>query len=102
MITFYINELAPKCFIILVFIRDALVATGWLEIYLRKKEITKPTLLGKISNASQVIIFGYILLSTNFDIPLIPESGYFFVSFLAIASLFQYTLIRFKNGKIRS
>ncbi|GAQ95393.1 CDP-diacylglycerol--glycerol-3-phosphate 3-phosphatidyltransferase [Thermodesulfovibrio aggregans] len=100
MITFYINELAPKWFIILVFIRDALVAIGWLEIYLRKKEITKPTMLGKASNASQVIIFGYILLATNFNIPPIPQFGYFFVSFLAIVSLLQYILIR--NGKIRS
>jgi len=96
MITFYINGLAPKWFITLVFIRDALVAAGWLEIYLRKKKITKPTILGKISNASQVIIFAYILLSTNFDIPPIPESGYFVVSFLAIVSLFQYILIRLK------
>lgn len=102
MITFYINELAPRWFLILVFIRDAFVAIGWLELYLRKQKISKPTMLGKISNASQVIIFGYILLSTNFDIPSVPESGYFFVSFFAIASLFQYALIRLKNDKIRS
>ncbi|MGB9822910.1 MULTISPECIES: CDP-alcohol phosphatidyltransferase family protein [Thermodesulfovibrio] len=102
MVTFYINELAPKWFIILVFIRDTLVATGWLEIYLRKRKITKPTLLGKISNASQVIIFGYILLSTNINIPSIPQVGYFLVSFLAITSLLQYVFIRFKDGKIRS
>lgn len=97
MITFYINELAPRWFLSLVFTRDVLVAIGWLEQYLRKKKMIKPTILGKTSNASQVIIFSYILLSTNFDIPPIPQSGYFLVSFLAIASLFQYGFIILKK-----
>lgn len=65
----------------------------------KKKKIANPTMLGKISNASQVIIFGYILLSTNFSIPSMPDFGYFLVSFLAIISLFQYILIRLKNDK---
>jgi len=99
MITFYINELAPRWFLSVVFIRDAIVAMGWLEMYLRKKKIANPTMLGKISNASQVIIFGYILLSINFSIPSMPDFGYFLVSFLAIISLFQYMIIRCRNDK---
>lgn len=96
MITFYINELAPRWFLFIVLIRDAIVAIGWIEMYLRKKKVVNPTMLGKISNASQVIIFGYILLSTNFYIPSMPNFGYFFVSFLAIISLIQYIMIRLK------
>lgn len=38
MITFYINELAPRWFLSVVFIRDAIVAMGWLEMYLRKRK----------------------------------------------------------------
>lgn len=97
MITFYINKLAPEWFLLIVFIRDLIVAIGWLEAYLRKKIVIKPTILGKLSNASQVIIFGYILLSTNFDIPSLPEFFYFLVSFLVVVSLLQYILIRFKK-----
>ncbi|MCS7215175.1 MAG: CDP-alcohol phosphatidyltransferase family protein [Thermodesulfovibrio sp.] len=101
MVTFYINEFVPRWFISVVFIRDVIVAVGWLEMYLRKKKITTPTLLGKISNASQVIIFGYILLSINYPIPSMSYFGYYLVSFLSITSLLQYMLIRLKNEKQR-
>ncbi|MCX7724205.1 MAG: CDP-alcohol phosphatidyltransferase family protein [Thermodesulfovibrio sp.] len=97
MITFYIHELIPKWFLLLILIRDITVTFGWLEMYLRKKRITKPTTLGKISNALQVIIFVYILLSVNFQIPSMPNFGYFLVSFFALLSLFQYIMIRFKG-----
>uniref|UniRef100_A0A7C4EQM1 CDP-diacylglycerol--glycerol-3-phosphate 3-phosphatidyltransferase n=1 Tax=Thermodesulfovibrio aggregans TaxID=86166 RepID=A0A7C4EQM1_9BACT len=96
-ITFYINEIAPKWFLSVVFTRDAIVAIGWLEAYIREKIAIKPTILGKISNASQVIIFGYILLSTNFDIPSPPEFCYYLVSLLVTVSLLQYISIRFKK-----
>jgi len=102
MITFYINKLAPGWFISVVFIRDVCVAIGWLESYLRKKKMLKPTILGKTSSAAQVIIFGYILLSTNFDIPTLSEFWYFLVSFLSIASLVQYIFIRFRDDKVMS
>jgi len=78
------------------------VAIGWMESYLRKKKMLKPTILGKTSNAAQVIIFGYILLSTNFDIPTLSEFWYFLVSFLSIASLVQYIFIRFRDDKVMS
>lgn len=78
------------------------MAIGWLESYLRKKKMLKPTILGKTSSAAQVIIFGYILLSTNFDIPTLSEFWYFLVSFLSIASLVQYIFIRFRDDKVMS
>lgn len=99
MITFYINKLAPAWFLLVVFARDIIVAIGWFEAYLREKIVIKPTILGKLSNASQVIIFGYILLSTNFNIPSLPQFCYFLVSFLVIVSLLQYILIRFKRDE---
>lgn len=102
MVSFYIYELAPRWFISIIFIRDFAVAVGWLELYLRKRKMVKPTLLGKISNASQVIIFGYILLSINFDIPLMHEFGYIFVGFLSVLSLLQYAVMRIRDEKIGS
>ncbi|GAB6183835.1 CDP-alcohol phosphatidyltransferase family protein [Thermodesulfovibrio hydrogeniphilus] len=97
MVTFYINELAPRWFLVLVFTRDILVALGWLERYLSRKKISKPTILGKISNASQVIIFGYILLALNFNVPQIPIYAYYLVSIIAVISLIQYIIIRLEN-----
>lgn len=97
MITFYINELAPRWFLLLVMTRDIFVALGWLERYFTQKKISKPTVLGKISNASQVIIFSYILLSINFYVPQMPYLGYYFVSFLVIISFIQYVYIRLSN-----
>ncbi|MEN2994413.1 MAG: CDP-diacylglycerol--glycerol-3-phosphate 3-phosphatidyltransferase [Thermodesulfovibrio sp.] len=96
MITYYIHELIPRWFLVVILIRDITVVFGWLQLYLKKKKIIKPTVLGKISNASQVIIFIYILLSVNFQIPYMPNFGYFLVSFFALLSLFQYMIIRFK------
>ncbi len=97
MVSFYIHELAPRWFILLVLTRDMLVAIGWVETYLTKKKISKPTMLGKISSASQVIIFGYILFSINFSVPQVPPLGYYLVSFLSIISLVQYLIIRFSD-----
>lgn len=99
MITFYLNKLAPEWFLSVVFTRDLIVAIGWLEAYLRKKIVIKPTILGKLSNASQVIVFGYILLSTNFALPSLPGFCYFLVSFLVVVSLLQYISIRFKKNE---
>jgi cardiolipin synthase len=102
MLTFYINELAPRWFIAIIFFRDFLVASGWLEAYLRTRKMMKPTILGKASNALQVIIFGYILLSINFPMATLSNLFYFIVSFVSLASLIQYVYIRFKNDKSRS
>lgn len=102
MITFYINELAPRWFLTIVFCRDLLVASGWIESYLRRKRMMKPTILGKVSNASQVIIFGYILLSINFSMPKLSKIFYLFASSISLASLIQYIYIRFKDAKNRS
>ncbi len=97
MITFYINELAPKWFLVLVFTRDTLVAFGWLERYLSRKKISKPTILGKISNASKVIIFSYILLTLNFHVPKVPVYAYYLVSIISVVSLIQYVVMRLSN-----
>lgn len=97
MLSFYMNELVPRWFIILVLTRDLLVVLGWLELYLTRKRISRPTALGKISNASQVIIFGYVLLALNFPVPPMPLYGYYFVGFLSIISLVQYVIIRLSN-----
>lgn len=102
MISFYLQELAPRWFISVVFTRDIVVAFGWLEAYIKKRKMMKPTLLGKLSNASQVVVFGYILLSLNFQIPSLTNFWYFVVSMLSVVSLLQYALIRLRDDKIWS
>ncbi|ODA44301.1 CDP-diacylglycerol--glycerol-3-phosphate 3-phosphatidyltransferase [Thermodesulfovibrio sp. N1] len=102
MAIFYIQELVPRWFVSIVFIRDVLVALGWLEAYLRKKKIMKPLILGKIYNASQVIIFGYVILAVNFKLSLPSNLWYIGVSLLSILSFVQYTIVRLSNDSQRS
>lgn len=97
MVVFYLKGFAPKWFILLVFLRDLIVVLGWLEAYFRKNIMIKPTLIGKLSNASQVIIFAYILFSLNFKLPKPNLGWYLLVSILSLLSLIQYCFIRLKN-----
>jgi Phosphatidylglycerophosphate synthase len=102
MVIFYIHELVPRWFISIIFTRDVLVTLGWLEVYLRKKKIMKPLILGKICNASQVIIFGYVILAVNFKLPLPSNLWYIGISLLSILSFVQYTIVRLSNDSQRS
>lgn len=94
MITFYFQELAPRWFIVVVFTRDILIALGWLECYINKKVVPKPMILGKIYNAAQVVVFSYVLLSINFNLPSLSNFLYGIVSLISIASFIQYVLRR--------
>lgn len=97
MITFYFHDLVPKWFLMIVFTRDFLVAFGWLEAYLRKKRLIKPLLLGKISNALQVIVFSYVLFSLNFNLPKMPTIFFIALSVISVLSFIQYAIERFNN-----
>ncbi len=99
MVTFYIHHLVPRWFIFIVFTRDILVALGWLEAYLRKKKLMRPLLLGKICNATQVVIFSYVLLALNFNLPKLSNLFYLLVSGIAIISFVQYSLERLISEK---
>lgn len=102
MITFYLQDLAPRWFIMIVFTRDILIAFGWLETYFRKKKIMKPMILGKIYNASQVIVFGYVLLAINFNLPSLSEFLFIIISILSMASFTQYLIRRLMADNERS
>ncbi len=102
MATFYINQLVPKWFLLIVFTRDVLVAIGWLEAYFRRRKLMKPLLLGKLCNASQVIIYSYVLLALNFNLPEPSTFIYFLVSSLSIISFLQYSVERLMNENQRS
>ena len=100
-ITFYINHLVPSWFIFIIFTRDILVSVGWLETYLRRKKLIKPLLLGKISNATQVIIFSYVLFAINFNLPQPSPFFYILGSSIAIISLVQYFLKKCSNNETK-
>ncbi len=102
MITFYMHQLVPRWFILLLFTRDILVALGWLEIYLRKKKLMNPLLLGKICNASVVIIFSYVLFALNFNLSKPSPFLYLLISFIAVASFIQYLIQRLSSDNKRS
>lgn len=102
MITFYIHQLVPRWFIFILFTRDILVALGWLEAYLRKKKLMNPLFLGKICNASQVIIFSYVLFALNFNLPKPSSVFYLLISIIAIVSFIQYFIKRLSNDNQRS
>ncbi|MCS7203102.1 MAG: CDP-alcohol phosphatidyltransferase family protein [Thermodesulfovibrio sp.] len=97
MLVFYLKDIAPKWFLLIVFLRDIFVAFGWLEVYLKRNVMIKPTIIGKLSNASQIMIFAYILLSLNFNLPQPNFIFYLIVSGLSIISILQYAFIRFKD-----
>lgn len=102
MATFYVHQLVPNWFLLIVFTRDVLVAVGWLEAYFRKKKLMKPLLLGKLCNASQVIIFSYVLLALNFNLHKPSNFVYFLVSSLSIISFLQYAVERLISENQRS
>lgn len=101
MVTFYINKLVPEWFLLIVFTRDVLVALGWSEAYFRRRKLMKPLFLGKLCNASQVIIFSYVLLALNLNLPKPSNFIYFLVSSLSIISFLQYSLERLINENQR-
>ncbi|MCD5412010.1 CDP-alcohol phosphatidyltransferase family protein [Thermodesulfovibrionales bacterium] len=82
----------PKWLTIIVVSRDLIIVIGWLLLYLGY-HITKiePSILGKITSASQFLIVAYLLLSIN--IQNIPPPGdwmFWAVAALTIVSGFQY------------
>lgn len=93
-IVFYIENILPKWFVLIVFTRDVLVVFGWLECYLRKRKVLKPMILGKIYNATQVIAFTYILLSLNFNLPNLSDYLLILASLIAASSFVQYAITR--------
>lgn len=99
MITFYLHQLVPRWFILLLLTRDILIALGWLEIYLRKKKLMNPHILGKLFNASVVIVFIYVLFALNFNLSKPSPFIYLLVASIAVVSLIQYLIQRLSRDK---
>ncbi len=67
-ILFSVYGFMPKWLTITVISRDIIITLGWLALYLIH-DVTRvaPSILGKMANASQMILVAYILLDINFD-----------------------------------
>ncbi len=65
-VLFAIYDLVPKWLTITVISRDIIIVTGWLILYLiTHRAKVEPSVLGKLTAASQLILLAYILLYIN-------------------------------------
>ncbi|MEC4686492.1 MAG: CDP-diacylglycerol--glycerol-3-phosphate 3-phosphatidyltransferase [Nitrospirota bacterium] len=72
-VLFAVYGLVPKWLTITVISRDIIIVTGWLILYLTSHRTrVEPSLLGKLANASQLILLVYILLRVNLDRDVLP------------------------------
>lgn len=91
-ILFSVFDWIPKWVTIVVIARDLIVVIGWFLLYLIYN-ITKikPTIIGKLSNASQVFLIAYILICKNFKIaPISLDWLLPIIITLAVVSGLQY------------
>lgn len=78
-VLFAISGLVPKWLTITVISKDVIVVTGWFVIYLiTSKSIVEPSILGKLSSASQLILLAYILIFQSFSTWGLPAPEPFF------------------------
>jgi len=73
-VLFAVYGLVPKWLTITVISRDIIIVTGWLILYLSTNRTrVEPSLLGKLANASQLVLLAYILVLTNIDGGIMPS-----------------------------
>ena len=86
----------PQWFIILLLLRESLIISGFLFLFLSKKNITiKPTRIGKLATLTHSLFI--IWLISCYFFKWMPIKTYYIalgiMSFLVIFSLLQYTFI---------
>ncbi len=65
-VLFAIHQLIPIWLTVTVISRDVIVVTGWLVLFFATHNTkVEPSMLGKISNALQLVLLAYILLRLN-------------------------------------
>ena len=73
-VLFAVYGLVPKWLTITVISRDVIIVAGWLILYLSAHRTqVEPSLLGKLANASQLVLLAYILLLLNVDAHAMPS-----------------------------
>ncbi|MFC1842169.1 CDP-alcohol phosphatidyltransferase family protein [Candidatus Dependentiae bacterium] len=90
----------PTWFVLLVLIKDSIVLFGALIIFISKGHLdVRPTILGKLTTFSQVLFITWLFSCYFFK--WLPMKTYCtmltIVSFLVIASLFQYVKVGLKQ-----
>lgn len=87
-----INGLIPAWLTLIVLSRDLIVIIGCIILYFVTNHLrVEPSLLGKISNASQFILIGAVLISLNTgDKFIVPSILIIIVSILTAASGIHY------------
>ncbi len=92
-VLFAVYGLVPKWLTITVISRDIIIVTGWFILYfLTHKAKVEPSMLGKLANASQLILLAYILLRVNLqkNIFLLEEILIVTTALLTVVSGLQY------------
>lgn len=73
-VLFAMYNFVPKWLAIVVISRDIIIVAGWFILYfITYKLKVEPSILGKLTGASQFILIAYILFFLNFDIGKLPS-----------------------------
>lgn len=89
----------PKWLTITVISRDIIVVSGWVMLFITHSLLLGPTMLGKLSIASEYLLLSYVLLTINFGIlPGIKDALVTATAALAAMSGLQYILRGLKTA----
>lgn len=98
-ILFATYGLIPKWLTITIISRDIIILMGWIILYIVSHTAkVEPTILGKLTIASQLILISYVLFDINF--PLLPDMhGYliWITAALTVSSCLGYIYRGFKQ-----
>lgn len=100
-VLFAIYGFVPKWLSIIVISRDVIIITGWLIIFfITHSAKVEPSLLGKLSNAFQLILVAYILFYINLRGAWIPNPRplEIFTAILTVISGLHYIYREVKRG----
>jgi cardiolipin synthase len=88
----------PTWLTIIVISRDIILITGNLGIYILTGDLKiSPSILGKLTTASQVLLVALVLIMVNFgDNPLPPSIFLWVTGILTVSSALHYIYVGFK------
>ncbi len=90
-VLFAFHKLVPLWLTVTIISRDVIVVTGWVVLYfVTHSTKVEPSVIGKLSNALQLILLAYILLGLNIQHLPSPDLLIYITAFFTILSGIHY------------
>ncbi len=90
-VLFAVHKLVPLWLTVTIISRDVIVVTGWIVLYfITHSTKVEPSLIGKLSNALQLILLAYIVLGLNIQHIPSPDLLIYITAFFTILSGIHY------------